>query len=126
MNVWREVRAAFFTAAGLVFAYSVTQSWGWPLLAGPRAGIVALGVCGMAGCASSGMASERGFDWRNPFLLIAIVLGIVVLGAAVVGLFANSMDYLVAMMLASAGLWLVATARHIVSPGRRQGSVRAA
>lgn len=126
MNIWREVRAGLFTAVGLLLALSVIEGRNWPLLSGPRAGIVALGVFGIAACASSGMASEARIRWQSPLLLAGFALGVVVLGAAVIGLFANSAEWLLVMMVATASLWLVATARHIVSTGQRQESVRVA
>lgn len=126
MNVWRDLRATFLTAVGLILAFSVTQGWGWPLLNGPRAGILALGLVGIFACASSGLGSEGQFAWKNPFVLVATAAGIVLLAAGVVGLFVNSMDYLWVMMLATIVLWLVATMRHIVQASPRQGPAPAA
>jgi len=126
VNVWREARATVFTGLGLLLAFSVTQGWGWPLLSGPRAGILALGLFGVFACASSGMGSEAGFSWQNPLVLTATTAGIVLVVAGVIGLFANSMDYLYVTMLMAFVLWLVATARHIFAAGPRHGPVPAA
>jgi hypothetical protein len=120
MNAWRELRAFVLTAFGLTLAFSVTQGWGWPLLSDARAGIIVLGVVGMAVCGTSSWAVQK-VSWTNPFLLVATVAGIVLLGAGVIGLFANRMEYLVVMMVATVVIWLVATVRHLVeaTPGQR-------
>jgi hypothetical protein len=120
MNAWRELRAFVLTAFGLTLAFSVTQGWGWPLLSDARAGIIVLGVVGMAVCGTSSWAVQK-VSWTNPFLLVATGAGIVLLGAGVIGLFANRMEYLVVMMVATVVIWLVATVRHLVeaTPGQR-------
>jgi hypothetical protein len=120
VNAWRELRAFVLTAVGLTLAFSVTQGWGWPLLSDARAGIIVLGVAGIAVCGTSSWAAQK-FSWTNPFLLVATAAGIVLLGAGVIGLFANRMEYLVVMMVATLVIWLVATVRHIVeaTPGQR-------
>jgi hypothetical protein len=120
VNAWRELRAFVLTAVGLTLAFSVTQGWGWPLLSDARAGIIVLGVAGIAVCGTSSWAAQK-FSWTNPFLLVATVAGIVLLGAGVIGLFANRMEYLVVMMVATLVIWLVATVRHLVeaTPGQR-------
>jgi len=119
MSVWRELRAFVLTAVGLTLAFSVTQGWGWPLLSDARAGIIVLGVAGIAVCGTSSWAAEK-FSWTNPFLLLATVAGIVLLGAGVIGLFTNRMEYLVVVMVAIVVIWLVATVRHLVEATPRQ------
>jgi len=120
VNAWRELRAFVLTAVGLTLAFSVTQGWGWPLLSDARAGIIVLGVAGIAVCGTSSWAAQK-VSWTNPFLLVATAAGIVLLGSGVIGLFANRMEYLVVMMVATAVIWLVATIRHVVeaTPGQR-------
>jgi hypothetical protein len=113
MNVWRELRAFVLTAVGLTLAFSVTQGWGWPLLSDARAGIIVLGVAGIAVCGTSSWAAQK-FSWTNPFMILATVAGIVLLGAGVIGVFANRMEYLEVMMVATVVIWLVATVRHLV------------
>lgn len=116
MKLFKDVWATFVTAAGLTLALSVTQSWGWPFLSGARAGIIALGVSGLFVCGSSSWAAP-GFSAKDPFMIVAIVTGIVLLGAGVIGLFANTMPYLIVMMAATVVIWLVATVRHLVAGG---------
>lgn len=124
MNAWRELRAFVLMAIGLTLAFSVTQGWGWPLMSDARAGIIVLGITGMAACVASGSAIEK-VSWTNPFMLLATVAGIVLLGAGVIGLFANRIEYLVVMMVAAVVIWLVATVRHFVeaTPGQRPAPI---
>ena len=67
------------------------------------------------------LACDRGVDAR-PFAFVTNVVGIVLLGAGVIGLFANALPDLVVMMGGTFVVWLLATVRHLVagSPdGRR-------
>jgi hypothetical protein len=116
MKVWREVPPTLLTVAGLTLALSVTQGWNWPLLGDAHAGIIALGLVGFGACVTSA-PSAMGFSIKDPFVIAAMVAGIVVLAAGVIGLFVNTLSYLVVMMAATAALWLVATARHLVERG---------
>jgi hypothetical protein len=116
MKLLKEVIPTLFTAAGLTLALSVTQGWGWAWLGDARAGIIALAVVGFGACITSGRAATN-FSAKDPFVIVAITAGIVLLGAGVIGLFANTMPYLVVMMGATFALWLVATTRHLVEGG---------
>jgi hypothetical protein len=113
MRLWKQAWATLITGVGLILALSVTQGWNWPLLSDARAGIIALGVVGMGACAASGLWASQ-FSVKDPFVAVSIMAGIVLLGAGIVGLFANTMPYLVVMMGATFVLWLVATIRHVV------------
>ena len=116
MKLWKEVGATLITAVALTLALSVTQGWSWPLLSDARAGIIALAVVGLGACTVGGSAATS-FSMKDPFVIAAIVAGIVLFGAGVIGLFANTLPYLVVMMVATFGLWLVATTRHLVEGG---------
>lgn len=118
MNLSREFRATLFTLVGLTLALSVVQGWGWPWLSDARAGIIALGIAGFAACTTSNADATK-FSIKDPFVIAAIAAGIVVLAAGVIGLFANTLTYLVVMMVATAGLWLIATTRHLVEGGAK-------
>lgn len=120
MNIWAETRATVVTAVGLLLAYSVVQGWGWPLLAGPRAGIIVLGLTGLFACGTSGWTSQVKSSWDDPLLFVGIALGVLVLGYGVVGLFVNSMDYVVVMMVATLILWVISTIRHVLASGSRR------
>jgi hypothetical protein len=125
MRLFKDVWATVLTAVGLILALSVVQGWNWPFLADARAGIIALGIVGIAVCTSSGWAAA-GFSAKDPFIITAIVAGIVLLAAGVIGLFANTMPYLVVMMAATALLWLIARVRHVVQSGTASRTVPAA
>jgi hypothetical protein len=116
MKLLKEVGPTLFTAAALTLALSVTQGWGWSWLGDARAGIIALAVVGFGACILSGSAATK-LSVRDPFVIVAIAAGIVLLGAGVIGLFANTMPYLIVMMGATFALWLVATTRHLVEGG---------
>ena len=113
MRLWKEARATLITVVGLTLALSVTQGWNWPFLGSARAGIVALGVVGLAVCGTSGWAAS-GMSAKDPFMIVAILAGIVLLVAGVIGLFVNTLPYLIVMMGMTVVLWLVATIRHLV------------
>jgi hypothetical protein len=113
MKLWKEAGATLLTAVGLTLALSVTQGWNWPLLGDARAGIIALGLVGLGACSMSGSAAMA-FSMKDPFVIVAIVAGIVLLTVGAIGLFANTLPYLIGMMGATVVLWLVATSRHMV------------
>jgi hypothetical protein len=116
MKIWREAGATLVTIVGLTLALSVTQGWNWPLLGDARAGIIALAVVGYGACTMSNWAATR-FSLSDPFVIVAISAGCVLLAVAIVGLFVNTLPYLIAMMGATVVLWLVATMRHLVESG---------
>jgi hypothetical protein len=116
MRLFKDVWATLVTAIGLTLALSVVQDWNWPFLSSPRSGITALGVIGLAVCGTSGWAASE-FSIKDPFMLVAIVTGIVLLVAGVIGLFVNTLPYLVVMMGATVLLWLIATTRHLIVSG---------
>lgn len=116
MKLWKEVGPTLFTAVALTLALSVTQGWDWPWLADARAGIIALAVVGFGACILSGSAGTS-FSIKDPFVIVAMVAGTVVLGSGFIGLFANTLPYLIVMMGATFALWLVATTRHLVEGG---------
>ena len=116
MRLWKEAGATLLTAVGLTLALSVTQGWNWLLLGDARAGIIALGVVGWAACISSA-PSAMGFSIKDPFVIVAMAIGLVLLVAGVIGLFVNTLPYLVVMLGATVALWLVATTRHLVEGG---------
>jgi hypothetical protein len=116
MNLSREIRATLFTAVGLTLALSVVLGWAWPWLGDARAGIIALGLAGFAACTTSN-ADATTFSLKDLFVVAAIAVGIVVLAVGVIGLFANTLPYLVVMMVATIALWLIATTRHLVETG---------
>jgi hypothetical protein len=116
MRLFKDVWATLITAIGLTLALSVVQGWNWPFLPNARSGIIALGVVGLAVCGTSGWAASA-FSVKDPFMIVAIVTGMVLLVAGVIGVFVNTLPYLVVMMGATALLWLIATTRHLIEIG---------
>lgn len=121
----RDAYATLFVAAGLLLALSVVQGWGWPLMNGVRMGIIALAVTGMLACSVSGWAGPTA-SYANPFMMIGIVLGVIALGAAVGGLFVNTIIYLAVMMMAVALLWLVTVVHRLFAGTSRSQPITAA
>lgn len=124
----RDAVATVFAMAGVLAALSVTAGWNWPLMNGVRMGIIVLGLAGMFACSTSGWGAdvaERKTSWINPFMIVAILLGIVALVAALIGLFANTMIWLEVMILATLGIWVV-TLIHRLFAGVAGRSVTAA
>jgi hypothetical protein len=70
----------------------------------------------MLACAVSGWA-EGSPSFKDPFMIIGSLLGVVALGAGLVGLFADSTIYLFVMMAAIALLWLVTVAHRLLGGG---------
>jgi hypothetical protein len=116
MKLWKDAGATSFTIVGLTLALSVTQGWSWPLLGDARAGIIALAIVGIGACTLSGSEAMTG-SIKGPLVIAAIGLGIVAVVAGVIGLFVNTLPYLIVMMVATALLWLVATTRHLLESG---------
>jgi hypothetical protein len=109
----RDAYATLVMAAGLLLALSVLQGWSWPLMNGVRMGIIALGVTGMISCSVSGWA-EGNPSFKSPFMIIGATLGVVALGAGIIGLFAGSTFYLVVMIAAIVALWLVTVVHRLL------------
>ncbi len=105
--------ATILVVAGLALALSVMQGWDWPLMNGVRAGIIALGVTGFGACLL-GSSLER-FYFTDPFGLFAFATAMAVMAISIVGgLIAGTQEFLLALMLATAMLWVIGTVRHAV------------
>lgn len=110
---WRDALSTVLVLAGLLMALSVVQGWGWPLLGGVRAGIVALGIVGVAACALG--APRESFYYRDPFGLMTTLIVMIALAVAIVGgLIFGTQEFLVVLMVVTAMLWVMATVRHAV------------
>jgi hypothetical protein len=110
---WRDVFASFFVLVGLAFAYSAIQCWGWPLMNGARAGILALGVTGILACSASGWASEGPAFYKSPFFIVGAILGVVLFALVIIGLIAGTVVFLEWMMAAFAAIWVVTLLQRI-------------
>lgn len=126
-------RDAITTAlATLVVAitFAVTQGWAWPMLGSPRAGIIAVGILGVAMCSvgtrSEDMATKDAFV-HHPGMIIGSALGAISLVLVIAGLIAGTEALLIGIAGVLLLLWAVATIRHAATPtatvGRLAGVV---
>ncbi|MDH5223938.1 MAG: hypothetical protein OEW66_10490 [Actinomycetota bacterium] len=103
--------------AGVVvaIALAVTEGWGWPMLGSTRAGIIALGLVGIAMCSIGTRAEDMATGRKlleHPGMIVGSVLGAVALGVLIVGIFVDTEAMLVALAVVLLLLWFVATTRH--------------
>jgi hypothetical protein len=115
---WRD--GAETALAGLVvaIALAVTDEWGWPLLGGARAGVVALAIVGNVMClvaqtpsvVEAWIASPR----KDPAIAIASALGALALGLVIAGLIVGTESVLLALAFTLVTLWAVTTVIHAV------------
>lgn len=113
MKLRKDAVATLLTGLGLTLALSVIQGWNWPTLGDARAGAIALGVLGFGACITSRLGATE--VSTTPIAFIANVTGIVLVGAGVIGILADSLLDLVVMMGATFFLWSLATLRHLVA-----------
>jgi hypothetical protein len=110
---WRDAVSTVLVLVGLSMALSVVQGWGWPFLGGVRAGIIALGVTGVAAC-MLGSPGDR-FFFTDPFGLITTLIAVTAIAIAIVGgLITGMQQFLFVLMGVIVVLWVVATLRHAV------------
>ncbi len=110
---WRDAVSTVLMLVGLCMALFVVQGWGWPLLGGVRAGIIALGVASVAACLL-GSTLDR-FYLTDPFGLITTLIAMTALALAIVGgLITGAQQFLLVLMVVTGMLWLLATVRHAV------------
>ena len=122
---WRDGLATLLVAVGLAFGYSVVAGWGWPLMSGVRAGIIALGVAGSLACPVSWSTPESDF-FKKPslsalrqagtFFVVGAIVGTFLLVIGIVGLIVGTMPYLEWMLVGVAVMWLI-TLVHRLLPG---------
>jgi hypothetical protein len=130
---WRDGLTALLAVLIAVVAIAVLQQWNWPLLGSYRAGMVAIGVIGLAMCGVGGYqfwnaAFERpGSILRDAFLILGLVLGLAATTVLVIGLITGTQAPFVWMVALIGALWVVATARHAVegAEGNPPGDGRA-
>lgn len=112
---WRDGLGTLVTGAGILAAISALQGWGWPLLADARAGVITLLVMSLVVCPLAFAKPSPAF-YKDPFVLVAMVVGTAILVLGVIGLFAAPAQYLAWMIGLTAVNWLVATIHHVVGP----------
>lgn len=109
----KDAFGTLLVLVGLAFAYSVVAGWGWPLMNGVRAGIIALGVASFIACPVSWRTSEPNY-FKSPFFIVGAIVGVFVLGLLVSGLIVGTLIYLELMMGGVALLWLITTLHHML------------
>ena len=108
---WKDAWSTVLVVAGLAMALSVTLGWRWPFLGGVREGIIALGIAGLGACIL-GSPRERVY-FTDPFGLVTMLIVMVALAFTIVGgLIVASVEYLIALMLVTGMMWVLATLRH--------------
>jgi hypothetical protein len=112
---YKDATATVLAALAALVALAVINGWGWPLLSGFRAGTIALGVIGFGMCViGSDYSTVRGLD---PFVAVAGLLGVAVLGLVIAGLIWATATLLVWLAVTILLLWLVTTVRHVLAAG---------
>ena len=111
----KDVVATLFVLAGLGFAYSVVAGWGWPLMNGARAGMIALFAASFVACPLSWRTADAGAYFRSPFFIAGAIVGVVLLAVTVVGLIAGTPAYL-ELMMAGVVVMVVITLLHRLLP----------
>src|SRR5438105_6848725 len=109
---WRDGITTILAGFTVVIALAVTQGWGWPLLGSYRWGVGMLAVVGLA--ADCGYSAGGTWSFRDPFIVVASVLGVAAFGLIVAGLIAGTEALFIALAVDLVALWIVATVRHLV------------
>jgi hypothetical protein len=110
---WRDAVSTGLVVAGLAAALSVVYEWGWPLLGGVRAGIIALAVAGLGSCVF-GSSLDR-FYFKDPYGVITGLIAVATLAISIVGgLIFGTAEFMYALMVIVGMLWAMATLRHAV------------
>jgi len=118
---YRDGITTVLAAAVVAVTLAVTQGWDWPLLGTTRAGFVALGILGIAGCSVGNRTEDVAFAKefaRRPGMIAGSVLGAIGLVLFIAGLIVNTETLLVALAVDLVALWVLATTRHAVVPAR--------
>jgi hypothetical protein len=122
---YRDAIATVLAMAVVAIMLAVTRGWDWPLLGSVKAGIVALGVVGIAGCTTATRTQDMATGQelkRHPGMILGSILGGAALVMFIGGLIAGTEAWLVALAMTLIALWFVATVRHALAhepaPGR--------
>ncbi len=126
MRAWRDVLATVFVAIGVVVAVVVLLGADVAAVTEVRGAAIVLLVLGIAASIS---AVIPGWDellaGSRMYFGVASVVGLAALAAGAWAIVANEALGLVAMVVATAALWAMSTARHVgmLQTNRRLGHV---
>lgn len=108
---WRDGAATILAALVVAVMLALTQAWSWPLLGDYRAGVVTLTILGFTMC-SVGLRATDASAFKQPFMVVGSVLGVVALGLVISGLIFATQALFVALAITLLTLWIVTTADH--------------
>ena len=101
---YRDAITTVLAALVVAVTLAVTEGWAWPMLGSTRAGIVGVGILGVAMC-SIGTRSEdmatRDVFVHHPGMIVGSALGTVALVLLIAGLIAGTE----ALLIVLAGDW---------------------
>ena len=128
----RDAVAATLAAAAVLVLLAVTLGWDWPLIAGYRPGSVALWVLGVAMCPLTWIALRAAFGddsaraalrtrlgLNRTYYTLMSAFGFLATVLLVWGVVAPGPAVFVALAAVVIGLWLISTARRLVTPTSR-------
>ncbi|HZD80232.1 MAG TPA: hypothetical protein VE646_09360 [Actinomycetota bacterium] len=123
---WRDGVATVFMVLVALVTMAVSGSWGWPLLGGYRTGALALFVLAQPICRTGGAAfwtseaiKRPALVLHDPFILVAMVLGVGATVLVVLGLVLGTRAPFLALAGVMGVLWLIATIRHVAEAAPR-------
>ncbi len=106
---WKDAATTVLAAGAGLLAYAKYQNWqSW--LTGNRMSILALGVVGIAMCATGASNIPGGTAWSLVLSAMGAVALVLVVGGLIMG--SNIWFYLLAADIIA--LWLLTTLRHLV------------
>jgi hypothetical protein len=114
---WRDGAATVLVALVVAVMLALTQAWSRPLLGDYRAGVVALTIIGFGMCAA-GIGAAQASAFKQPFMIIASVLGVIALGLVILGLIYAAQTLFVALGITLLALWIVTTFDHALPAAR--------
>ncbi len=107
---WKDALSTVLAGGIIALLYAKVQGWTtW--LTTPRVGVLALGVLGIAMCASGSSNVQKG----GPAVMLLSVLGGLTLVLILLGLITGSVLYFYALAGTMLALWVLSTVRHAVS-----------
>jgi hypothetical protein len=116
---WRDGAATILAALVVTVLVAVTQAWAWPLLGDYRSGVIALTILGFTMC-TVGFRAADAPAFKQPFMIIGSVLGVVALALVVFGLIFATQALFVALAITLLALWIVTTVDHTVAAAHHQ------